>query len=66
LNLQTATAINENVDIATYNDHRMAMAFAPLALKTTINIVSAEVVTKSYRNFWNDFQKVGIQQTETK
>ena len=66
LHLKEATSINENIDIATYNDHRMAMAFAPLALKTNINIINAEVVTKSYRNFWKDFQKVGIQQSETK
>ena len=66
LHLQTAASITENVNIATYNDHRMAMAFAPLALKTNINIINAEVVTKSYRNFWKDFQKVGIQQSETK
>ena len=66
LHLQAGTLINENIDIATYNDHRMAMAFAPLALKTSINIINAEVVTKSYRNFWIDFQKVGIQQSEIK
>ena len=66
LHLQTAHKIIADVNIATYNDHRMAMAFAPLSLKTSINIINAEVVTKSYRNFWKDFQKVGIQQTKTK
>ena len=66
LHLQAAQIINKNIDIATYNDHRMAMAFAPLCLKANINIINAEVVTKSYRNFWNDFQKVGIQQTKLK
>lgn len=46
--------------IKTYNDHRMAMAFAPLALKFPITILNAEVVSKSYINFWKDFEKAGI------
>jgi len=51
--------------IATYQDHRMAMAFAPLALKTNINIEEAEVVSKSYPDFWNDLKKVGFQISES-
>ena len=47
--------INSDVHIATYNDHRMAMAFAPLLLKTNINIDDAGVVSKSYPSFWDDF-----------
>ncbi|MBG7612561.1 3-phosphoshikimate 1-carboxyvinyltransferase [Polaribacter sp. BAL334] len=47
--------------IKTYNDHRMAMAFAPLALKVPIKILNAEVVTKSYQKFWEDMQQVGIE-----
>jgi 3-phosphoshikimate 1-carboxyvinyltransferase len=39
----------------------MAMAFAPLALKTTLIINDANVVTKSYRNFWKDMDTLGIQ-----
>ena len=50
-----------NVSIETYNDHRMAMAFAPLAMKIPIEILDADVVTKSYRNFWEDMQKIGFQ-----
>ncbi len=46
--------------IKTYQDHRMAMAFAPLALKTDITIENAEVVSKSYPNFWKDLEKIGI------
>ena len=53
--------INKNVSIATYQDHRMAMAFAPLALKTSIIIQNAEVVSKSYPDFWEDLEKVGFQ-----
>lgn len=44
--------------IATYKDHRMAMAFAPLSLLVDVKIENEEVVSKSYPNFWNDLQKV--------
>ena len=47
--------------IATYQDHRMAMAFAPLALKVSIIIEDAEVVSKSYPTFWEDLKNVGFQ-----
>lgn len=50
--------LNENVRIRTYNDHRMAMAFAPLALKVPLEIEDADVVTKSYPDFWEDFKKI--------
>lgn len=40
--------------IATYEDHRMAMAFAPAALLKTIEILHPEVVSKSYPGFWED------------
>lgn len=46
--------------IATYNDHRMAMAFAPLALKVPIEIKDASVVSKSYPSFWNDLKAIGF------
>ncbi len=49
-----------NEAIATYNDHRMAMAFAPLALKTPIVIEDAEVVSKSYPTFWSDLERIGF------
>lgn len=48
------------VSIATYNDHRMAMAFAPLALKTSIVIEDAMVVSKSYPTFWDDLKSIGF------
>ena len=60
LNHEKATKINSNNSIETYQDHRMAMAFAPLSLKTKLAINDAEVVSKSYPNFWKDLQKVGI------
>jgi 3-phosphoshikimate 1-carboxyvinyltransferase len=51
LTLLASNTINPHIKIATYNDHRMAMAFAPLALKVPI-IIEAEVVSKSYPDFW--------------
>ena len=54
----------EYVPIATYNDHRMAMAFAPLALKTPIVIEDAEVVSKSYPTFWEDLESIGFKITK--
>ena len=60
LTLKPATAIRSNVSIATYNDHRMAMAFAPLALKTTLKIEDAMVVSKSYPTFWADLKSIGF------
>jgi 3-phosphoshikimate 1-carboxyvinyltransferase len=46
--------------VATYKDHRMAMAFAPLCLLGKINIEAPEVTDKSYPHFWEDFKKAGI------
>ncbi|MDC0177513.1 3-phosphoshikimate 1-carboxyvinyltransferase [Polaribacter sp.] len=60
LHLEISSKINSNVAIKTYKDHRMAMAFAPLALKVPIKILEAEVVTKSYQKFWDDMQQIGI------
>lgn len=48
-------------NIATYGDHRMAMAFAPLALiYGNIEIKNAEIVSKSYPSFWNDMEILGF------
>ena len=47
--------------IETYKDHRMAMSFAPLSLKFgEIQINNAEVISKSYPNFWKDLEKGGF------
>lgn len=59
LTLVATSDINSNVKIGTYNDHRMAMAFAPLALKVPIIIENADVVSKSYPDFWTDMEKLG-------
>jgi 3-phosphoshikimate 1-carboxyvinyltransferase len=66
LTLLASSNIISNQTIATYNDHRMAMAFAPLALKTNINIENAEVVSKSYPDFWNDLKKLGFEISKKK
>jgi 3-phosphoshikimate 1-carboxyvinyltransferase len=61
-----SNTINPNIKIATYNDHRMAMAFAPLALKVPIIIENAEVVSKSYPDFWEDLKFLDFSITELK
>ncbi|WP_047419141.1 3-phosphoshikimate 1-carboxyvinyltransferase [Cellulophaga sp. Hel_I_12] len=61
LSLNASNEIKKNRAIDTYNDHRMAMAFAPLALRTSIFINDAEVVSKSYPDFWKDMISMGIQ-----
>lgn len=51
----------EQITIETYEDHRMAMAFAPLALKIQrLKIEEPGVVVKSYPTFWDDLQKAGF------
>lgn len=60
LHLHKATNIHKNISIETYKDHRMAMAFAPLALRVPITIEKADVVSKSYPDFWEDLQTIGI------
>ena len=62
LELLNTGKINQNVLIDTYNDHRMAMAFAPLGLRVPININNPKVVSKSYPDFWDDLQKLGFNQ----
>lgn len=49
--------------VATYEDHRMAMAFAPMALRLEkgLKMADVEVVSKSYPSFWDDLQKAGFQ-----
>lgn len=60
LHLKPTSIINKNVAIDTYQDHRMAMAFAPIALKVPVVINESEVVSKSYPDFWKDMESVGM------
>ncbi|MTI29380.1 3-phosphoshikimate 1-carboxyvinyltransferase, partial [Xanthovirga aplysinae] len=50
----------EDLKISTYEDHRMAMAFAPLATKGDIIIEEPDVVNKSYPGFWEHMKLVGF------
>jgi len=49
---------NDHIFIETYNDHRMAMSFAPFCLIKPLEIKNSDVVEKSYPNFWKDFRQV--------
>ncbi|WP_439474370.1 3-phosphoshikimate 1-carboxyvinyltransferase [Algoriphagus formosus] len=49
------------VQIHTYDDHRMAMAFMPLLTKTKVKIEDPSVVNKSYPSFWDHCESLGIQ-----
>jgi 3-phosphoshikimate 1-carboxyvinyltransferase len=64
LTLEPTAKINEHISIKTYQDHRMAMAFAPLAIKVPLLIEEAEVVSKSYPSFWEDLKSVGFSVVE--
>lgn len=52
---------SDNIVIKTYEDHRMAMAFAPLALLGQLEIEEPDVVNKSYPDFWRDLKSVGFE-----
>ena len=54
------------ISIATYEDHRMAMAFAPVSLEKAICIEEPQVVSKSYPAFWDDFEKLMIKEDESR
>ncbi len=50
-----------DISIETYDDHRMAMAFAPLATLMDLQIKKPSVVNKSYPSFWDDMKKAGFE-----
>ena len=66
LHLSNHKPLKSGADIETYNDHRMAMAFAPLALKTSFSIREAEVVSKSFPDFWDNLVELGFNTFESK
>ena len=52
---------NKLIHIETYNDHRIALSFSPLALLGfQLKIDNFEVINKSYRNFFNDLRRFGV------
>ena len=54
-------AVLDTPTFATYEDHRMAMAFAPLALLGNIKVENPMVVVKSYPDFWKDLETLGFE-----
>ena len=50
-----------DIAIDTYEDHRMALAFAPIAMIQPLTINNPQVVTKSYPNYWNDLKTAGFE-----
>lgn len=58
-----SSGIPEEVFIHTYDDHRMAMAFMPLATKTKVTFEDGEVVNKSYPSFWKHTALAGFDVT---
>lgn len=64
LHLEGETNFQSDVTIKTYQDHRMAMAFAPFALRAPILFEDAEVVNKSYPDFWEDLHALGFKISE--
>lgn len=53
--------VPENHVVKTYEDHRMALAFAPLSIITNELVIDdPEVVTKSYPKYWNNLEEVGF------
>lgn len=62
-----STEKQDKPSIETYHDHRMALAFAPMALKGfDLNIVDPMVITKSYPGYWEDLKAIGFKITELK
>ncbi len=60
LHLSDSKPLKSGAIVETYNDHRMAMAFAPLALRTEFSIKEAEVVSKSFPDFWGNLAELGF------
>lgn len=50
----------DHLQIDTYEDHRMAMAFAPLVVLMDLKIEDPDVVVKSYPGFWKDLNQAGV------
>jgi 3-phosphoshikimate 1-carboxyvinyltransferase len=52
---------NDTPEFPTYEDHRMAMAFAPLAMLHPVRVEDPSVVSKSYPQYWEDLKKLGFE-----
>lgn len=60
MRIDRSQGFKKKVIVDTYHDHRMAMAFAPLCMKTSLVIMDAGVVSKSYPTFWEDLKCYGV------
>lgn len=58
--LRSALTLSEKIAVNTYDDHRMAMAFAPLATLMEVEVEDKTVVNKSYPSYWHDFALAGF------
>ncbi len=63
LSINKVHPLIEGISVDTYHDHRMAMAFAPLSLKIGFNVNEADVVSKSYPDFWKNLKELGFSVT---
>ena len=59
-NTSQSSPLTSPVVIDTYDDHRMALAFAPLCQRQEIVIRQPQVVSKSYPRFWDDLRQAGF------
>ncbi len=59
--LNPSNQLPDSIDVTTYDDHRMAMAFAPLCQLMDVIIDDPTVVNKSYPGFWEEVKKLGIE-----
>lgn len=64
LHLKKRKKFNSNIEINTYDDHRMAMAFAPLAIIKPIIINDSKVISKSFPSFWNILSELNFRISE--
>jgi len=62
--LVPTSTLPESITVETYEDHRMAMAFAPLCHKMEVTILDTDVVNKSYPSFWDHFKNIGVSMAE--
>jgi 3-phosphoshikimate 1-carboxyvinyltransferase len=62
LHIDGDPAALHGADIATYDDHRMAMCFGMAGARLPgVRIQEPSCVTKTYPGFWDDLQRVGVQ-----
>ncbi|WP_370089364.1 3-phosphoshikimate 1-carboxyvinyltransferase [Ekhidna sp.] len=55
-----STNLQEGIEVDVYEDHRMAMAFAPLCQLMDVTINDPDVVQKSYPGFWDEVRELGV------